>query len=178
MYQKATRLLLLFLLLVSTQAAVAQTKPAYQYMQLFYYGGKTMSGPIGHFSPAMRGQTDIMLTAPTAYMQRMAQMMGGSGSGMTQQVSTTSSADIIDLTKMTLAQRRKYEEKEQEEQRQQNQELIENTKKFVRMSSEHAKALTDQITQSLNLAAEDGWEVAQMSSFGTDGVVYLLRKAR
>ena len=44
-------------------------KPAYQYMQLFYYGRKTMAGPIGHFSPALRGQTDIALTGPTAYMK-------------------------------------------------------------------------------------------------------------
>ncbi len=174
MYQKATRILVFILLMLSTQAAFAQHKPGYQYMQLFYYGAKTMAGPVGHFSPALRGQTDIALTGPTAYMKQAMTQLVGVGEeikGETSAAMTTSEGTFVDGRKLTPAELRQLNEKESKQQ----QQALES---HMRMLSDHTKALTDRITQSLNLAAEDGWEVTQMSSFGTDGVVYLLRKAR
>lgn len=184
MYQKATRILIFFLLLLSTQAAFAQSKPAYQYMQLFYYGGKTMAGPIGHFSPALRGQTDIALSSPTAYMKFITARMDGPSATTQLQANTDTAADdrvaltVIDLTKMTPAQRKQHLEQERKREQQEQLERQQNLEKFTRLTTDHTKALTDRVTQSLNAAAEDGWEVVQMSSFGTDGVVYLLRKAK
>ena len=182
MYLKATRLLLLFLLVLGAQVAVAQNKPAYQYMQLFYYGGKTMAGPVGHFSPALRGQTDIALASPTAYMKLLTdRMVGKPRNGEMQEgfaIASVDSNDIIDLTKMTPAQRKQYEEQERKREEQEQREQQANLDKSARLTADHIKALTERITQSLNAAAADGWEVTQMSSFGPDGVVYLLRKAR
>ena len=179
MYQKVTRILLLCLLILSTHAAVAQSKGTYQYMQLFYYGSKTMAGPIGHFSPALRGQSDIALSSPTGYMKLVTARMDGPMEPMEMQEDTaTASAGVIDLTKMTPAQRKQYSEQERKRGKQEQLERQQNLAKFARLTSDHTKILTDKVTQSLNAAAEDGWEVVQMSSFGTDGVVYLLRKAK
>ncbi|MBT9394713.1 hypothetical protein KLP40_16195 [Hymenobacter sp. NST-14] len=185
MYQKVTRILLLCLLVVGTHAAVAQSKVAYQYMQLFYYGSKTMAGPVGHFSPALRGQTDIALASPTAYMKLItARMEGPSATTQLQADTDTASGErvaltVIDLTKMTPAQRKQYAEQERKREEQEQLERRQNLEEFARLTTDHTKALTDKVTQSLNAAAADGWEVVQMSSFGAEGgVVYLLRKAR
>ncbi len=64
---------------------------------------------------------------------------------------------------------------EKESKQQQQQQALES---HLRMLADHTKALTEKVTQSLNAAAEDGWEVVQLSSSGSDGLVYLLRKAR
>ncbi|WP_139255098.1 hypothetical protein [Hymenobacter psychrophilus] len=143
-------------------------------MQIFYYGSKTMAGPIGHFSPALRGQSEIMLLNPTAYTKQINNQFFGSFSSSTEESETTvttSDGTYINGKKLSTAQ---LQERRQKEQRQQQAALAEQ----MRVISTHSQALTEKITQSLNLAAEDGWEVTQMSSFGTDGVVYLLRKAK
>ncbi|WP_126546664.1 hypothetical protein [Hymenobacter amundsenii] len=83
----------------------------------------------------------------------------------------TSEGTFVDGKKITPTELRQMNEKESKQQ----QQALESQ---LRMLADHTKALTERITQSLNAAAEDGWEVAQMSSFGPDGLVYLLRKTR
>ncbi|MFD2787700.1 hypothetical protein [Hymenobacter rubripertinctus] len=174
MYQKLPRLLFFFMLLLSTQAAVAQSKPTYQYMQLFYYGNGPVLGAIGRFSPALRGETYITLTKPTTYQQQLIAIIEGPVDGQIQTSYTGSDGAggiFIDGRKLTPAEARQMKERE-------NREQKEAEKKRSRMMTEHTDAITERLMQSINNAAEDGWEVVQMTGTDSNGLVYLLRKAK
>ena len=177
---KKSLLLPLFLLLTISQVAPGCTQrgqPPVVYMQVFFEGPNWLAGrEVLHYMPAFKGKTGELVaegadTRELSPMQilRMPTQITQSGSGRTT-VTTDKGTFITDANGKTHRQT-------EEEIRKENQAEQDNINRGFQLLEKRARLAHEALTEALNEAAADDWEVVQMTASGTPGgLVYLLRK--
>lgn len=166
--------LLVLLIALSQTACTAQRV---QYMQLFYYGPlATANSPVLRFSPAFKGKTLVYLKKQDEYMKQMDPFAITSraeviSSGTSEATVTTSEGTYIGGKLQTEVQLKQLREKASAESQAQ-------IKKYMDMVNNHMDNVATELSEALNSAADDGWEVVEMTSLEKNGIVYLLRKAK
>ncbi|SNC75717.1 hypothetical protein SAMN06265337_3019 [Hymenobacter gelipurpurascens] len=162
------------------QTRSVQAQKAGEYMQLFYYGPQAaLTGPIGRFSPAFKGKSEIKLANQEEYMKQISPMTTLSlPSGVIEAESVvttdTESGESILYVKgkrLTPAEAEKYH-------KEQNAKQTANQQAYLNKISQYVDKVTNEVSKALNEAAADGWEVTQMASLPNGGLVYLMRKGK
>ncbi|QNH62835.1 hypothetical protein [Hymenobacter sediminicola] len=171
MYRISLRLLSAFVLLLSLSQLTTACVQRYTYMQVFYYGSKTVVGPILRFSPAFKGKAEIEMV-PDEYTKMLSPIaFFSASSGTTTTTVTTSEGTFVDGQLQTAAQLEQQHKQEAAEHKAQMASI-------TAMMNRHVAATTQQLSDALNSTAEEGWEVTQMASLENGGLVYLLRKKK
>lgn len=164
-------LLLATLALVGSQPVLAQTTPVPRYMQLFYEGaGWTAGRPLLHYSPALRGKTDETVAEPdsTKSVSPGAFTYGKPPKEMVEAVDK----DGYQTTYVRGQDGKLLLQPSVDERQKQAQQT-----RLLNLLDARAALARNALTTALNAAAADGWEVAQVASWGSqDGLVYLLRR--
>jgi hypothetical protein len=173
----------MLLLLGGCQSAPAQTAAKPAYMQIFYEGANWMAGrPLLHYSPAFQGKSDELVSEPDS-TKRLSPgaLLFDEPSG--QGVATT--ATSVQAVSGSNGQQTNYVQGSDGEMRAQTpadlrQERAREKANFNRqlnlLAARNTLARTT-LTNALNTAAAEGWEVVQLGRWGEkDGLVYLLRR--
>lgn len=174
-----SKLLLVFLLglLVGRPLTVAAQQPAkLGYMQIFYEGANWLAGrEVLHYSPAFRGKTgELVLEDSTRILSPGNMVFNAPGevvtTGMATSVTTEKGTFIPDangkMRRQTAADITKQQATE-----------VAHLNRSLNLLDARAALARTTLTQALNNAAADGWEVVQMTAWGTQGgLVYLLRR--
>lgn len=143
------------------QVAVSNGTKTYTYMQVFFFGPITSSGSaFMTFTPAFHNQSSVKLDEPNMVDAFLNSPVGDMQVGEVQVSGRPNDA--------------KYQAAEKKR----SVEQAENTKKFLAAREKRAQTMRDQLLNSLNSAAAEGWEVVQMSAYGQGGLAYLLRRAK
>ncbi|MGI4740679.1 MAG: hypothetical protein ACRYG7_36365 [Janthinobacterium lividum] len=151
------------------------TKPVY--LQIFYEGSSQLSGGsrVLSYSPSFRGKThEILPQSDSAHIldAKLRKDLAGNNAkpnyttvypGNGKGYITTADGKTRLLTADDIRQR--------------EQEQNASVRTYERLQQANAAASRDIMTQAINEAAADGWEVVQMTTWGTQGgLVYLLRR--
>jgi hypothetical protein len=173
------KLLLIFLLgsLVGRPFhAAAQQAAKASYMQIFYEGSSWLAGhEVLHYSPAFRGKTgELVPEDSTKALSPGAMVLGGPSA-----VNTTIPRMSVTTGKGTFVQGADSKMRPQTAADISNEQAFETarTNRVLNLMAARATLARTTLTQALNNAAADGWEVVQMATWGTQGgLVYLLRR--
>lgn len=172
------------LLLDGCQAAPAQSTAKPVYMQLFYEGtGWLAERPLLHYSPAFRGKESELVTEPDstklismgALLFSEAAEQGGPATATSVQTVTSNGQ------RTTYVQGPDGEMRAQTSADQQRERTREKARfdRQLNLVAARATLARTTLTNALNAAAADGWEVVQLARWGDkDGLVYLLRRQR
>ncbi|MDJ0363790.1 hypothetical protein QMK33_01400 [Hymenobacter sp. H14-R3] len=159
----------------ATTAAQQLAKPVY--MQVFYAGTGWLAGqPLLHYSPAFRGKTqELVQEDSTRFASPGALLFNESAPGTVYQgtmVSVTSSKGTLvpdgkgKMRPQTPADIKKDQQAEKAQ-----------FSRSLNLLNARATLAFNTLTNSLNEAAADGWEVVQVAAMGNEGgLVYLLRR--
>jgi hypothetical protein len=168
---------LVFLSLVSQPHTAAAQRPSKtNYMQIFYEGASWMAGrEVLHYSPAFRGKTgELVLEDSTKVLSPGAMLFAGLPQGVvtgTVASITTEKGTFVPGAdgKMRLQTASDITNKQEADRAHLNRSL--------NLLETRAGLARTTLTEALNNAAADGWEVVQMTTWGTQGgLVYLLRR--
>lgn len=174
MHKLSLLLLLISILVYRPLAATAQKVAKPTYMQIFYEGSSWLAGrEVLHYSPAFRGKTgELVREDSTRTMSPGALVFDGpitvsegSTTVTTQKGTFTRGSD----GNMRLQTDADIQKERAEDKAQMNRGL--------NLLATRATLGRTALTNALNEAAADGWEVVQMTSWGAQGgLVYLLRR--
>lgn len=162
------------------QAKPVQAQQAGKYMQLFYYGPQAaLTGPVGRFSPAFKGKSEIKLANQEEYVKQMMSLSTlslPSGVVQAESVETTS----LDSGETFLTVNGKRLTKAEEEKYKKDRDAKDKAARdaYYTKVSQQVENVTNELSKALNEAAAYGWEVTQMASLPNGGLVYLMRKAK
>jgi hypothetical protein len=178
-YVAMGRLLLVLLLgsLVGQPFHAAAQQPAKaSYMQIFYEGASWLAGrEVLHYSPAFRGKTgELVPEDSTKVVSPGALVFGGPS-----MVTTTSTLTSVTTEKGTFVPGAGGKMRPQTAADISKQQATEAARlnRSLNLVEARANLARTTLTQALNNAAADGWEVVQMTTWGTQGgLVYLLRR--
>ena len=159
----------------STQA---QTQPVVKttYMQIFYEGSGWLAGrPVLHYSPAFRGKTgELVREDSTRAMSPGALILEGPQTGVTYSATTSVATEEGSFVRGADGKMRPQTEADIRKERAEENARMSRGLNLVEARATLARTA---LTTALNEAAADGWEVAQMTTWGTQGgLVYLLRR--
>ena len=172
----------LLLLLGGCQPAPAQTAAKPAYMQIFYEGANWLAErPLLHYSPAFQGKDNELVPEPDS-TKRLSP-----GSVLFEEPSGqgVATASAVQSVVSSNGQQTNYVQGPDGEMRaqtpaDQRQERAREKARFDRqlnLIAERAMLARTTLTNALNAAAADGWEVVQLGRWGEkDGLVYLLRR--
>jgi len=158
--------------------AQAQTQVAAKpvYMQIFYEGSQWLSGrQVLSYSPAFRGKQEELVHEPDSIrnISPNAWLMGP------KEPTTTVAYATVATEKGTFipdSQGRMHLETAADRQRAHQQEQAQ-LNRGLNLLEARASLGRAALAKALNECANDGWEVVQMTSWGSkDGLVYLLRR--
>jgi uncharacterized membrane-anchored protein len=157
------------------QAKPAQAQQAGKYMQLFYYGSQAaLAGPVGRFSPALKGRSEIRLPNQDEYMNQLSSTATSPLSNGVIETSSMDSRGIVQTVNgkpVTAAEGEKYKKDREAREKAAREDYFNKLLK-------HSADVTNELSKALNEAAADGWEVTQMAALPNGGLVYLMRKAK
>jgi hypothetical protein len=173
------KLLLVFLLgiLVGRPLHAAAQQPAKAtYMQIFYEGASWLAGrEVLHYSPAFRGKTGELVPEDSTKAMSPGAMVLGGLSG----VNTTGTLMSVTTDKGTFISGADGKMRPQTAADISKQQAIETARanRVLSLIEARSNLARTTLTQALNKAAADGWEVVQMTAWGAQGgLVYLLRR--
>jgi hypothetical protein len=176
---KRCAILLVALVAFVSTACSGQTAARGEYMHLFFVGPNWYAGHgVVQYSPAFKGKTeelvaeteDTRLLSPNGFMSRPR---------TTTTSSSTESATVITTDRGTFVQEPNGSQHRQTaadlaKEAKQEAELID---KGLRLQEKRSNLARAALSKALNAVAADGWEVVQMTAYGTQGgLVYLLKK--
>ncbi|TDN38991.1 hypothetical protein E4631_12550 [Hymenobacter sp. UV11] len=162
-------------LLSQAYPALAQQAAKPVYLQIFYEGSGWLSGQrVLSYSPAFRGKVEelvaepdsIRQVSPNAHMERPTDL----GTTSYTTVTTEKGTVVPDRNgKVHFQTAAEYKLAQQQE-----KVLLNRSFRLLQMRGDLARIT---LSKALNDAAAEGWEVVQMTSWGSQGsLVYLLRR--
>lgn len=171
--------LLAILLAFSPKTTLGQTAPRTEYMQLFFVGPNWFAGHgVVQYSPAFKGKAEELI-AETEETRQL------SPNGFLSRVTTTTSSSSSETATVISTDRGTFVQEPDGSQHRQtaadlakeNQKEAERIDKGLRLLEKRSNLARAALSKALNEVAADGWEVVQMTSYGTQGgLVYLLKK--
>lgn len=190
--KKLVLLSLLVLLACQPFRVLAQqpSGPAYSYMQIFFEGPNWLAGrEVLHYSPAFKGKTGEVV-AETEATRRLSpgEFLNGPASGAGTTATATSAtmiSEVVEVSEKTYTAKGAFVRGKDGKMRPQTADDVRKEQQEERASFNNVVALLEQranlartaLSKALNEAAADGWEVVQMTAYGSQGgLVYLLRR--
>ncbi|NML67256.1 hypothetical protein HHL22_18790 [Hymenobacter sp. RP-2-7] len=164
------------------QRSSAQGAAKPTYMQVFYEGSSWLSGrPLLHYSPAFRGKTDELVPEPdsTKRLSPGAFLFDGPAESITTTSTTTTIAAGDGQLPITYVhgQNGKLRPETAADRQQARAREQARFDRQLNLVAARATLARNTLTNALNAAAADGWEVVQLTQWGKqDGLVYLLRR--
>jgi len=176
---KLCALLLAILLTSVPKASLGQTAARGEYMHLFFVGPNWYAGHgVVQYSPAFKGKTEE-LVAETEETRQL------SPNGFLSRLPTTTYSSSAETATVITTDRGTFVQEPDGSQHRQttadlakaNQKEAEIIDKALRLQEKRSNLARAALSKALNALAADGWDVVQMTAYGTQGgLVYLLKK--
>ena len=170
--------LFFFLLAIYPSCSSAQSGSRPVYMQIFFEGPNWLAGhEVLQYSPAFKGKTGEMV-AEGDDTRRLSPGHFLVDSPLSSQSSTaTASTTSTDESNFVRGRDGKMRPQTAEDIRKANQEEVDKINKGFKLLEKRSGLARTALSNALNEAAADGWEVVQMTAYnGAGSLVYLLRK--
>ena len=160
-------------------ACSGQTTARGEYMHLFFVGPSWFAGHgVVQYSPAFKGKTEELVAetedtrqiSPNGFMSRMR---------TTTTTSSAQTATVITTDRGTFVQEPDGSQHRQTaaDLAKENQKEADIIDQGLRLQEKRSNLARATLSKALNDVAADGWEVVQMTAYGTQGgLVYLLKK--
>jgi hypothetical protein len=174
--RKLSFVFLLGSLLSQAYPTLAQQAAKPVYLQIFYEGNGGLAGHrVLSYSPAFRGKTYEILPQSDSARILDAKLHKDLAGNTVQSSYTTIYPGNAKGYITTADGKTRLLTAEGVHQYQQQQSA--DARSYTRLQQANATASRDIVTQALNETAADGWEVIQMTTWGTQGgLIYLLRR--
>ena len=155
--------------------AQSQGNSRVAYMQIFYEGPNWLAGQeVLHYSPAFKGKTGELVAEGNDTRQFSP---GGFMANVSTSTHTTSTVLTTEKGTFVTGSDGKTHLQTAEDLRKANQEEANSMNKGLQLLAKRNGLARAALSNALNEAAADGWEVEQMAAYGNSGgLVYLLHK--
>ena len=172
---KLCAFLFTLLLTFHPKLSLGQAASKGEYMQIFFAGSSWLADhSILQYSPAFKGKREEFVTETEATLQVSPRAFLNGGRTTTSGVSDGATTTILTDENGTYTNGRRLTEAEIAKE---NRAESERFNRGVAALEARSNLARTALSRALNEVAADGWEVVQMTAYGTQGgLVYLLRR--